>query len=191
MVSKRKITRGDGITERTIEQTFADTPDEILKALEEWRLALNDPLRPLRYQIEAARKAYEEWRLENPDSQRGEETVPDLLRLVSVLAEPMEEHLKAGRAEWAMRLAGEIAETLALLRFKHSWEPAALVGDRFLTKASKGGKARAETFETRHYLIRADFAANLERLKDNSRAKEATQKKFDISRSQLNKILRK
>jgi hypothetical protein len=160
MARKRKITKGDGITERTIEQALSDTPEEMLAAMRDWKRALDDPLLPLRSRIEAARDAYAVWRAENPDSERGDETIPDLLWLVSVLAGPMEAHLKAGRTEWAMRLAGEIAEALALLRIKYAWEPDALRG----RAVGNGLKDAAAITNARHAPLRERRFARMSEL---------------------------
>lgn len=191
MVRHEKRQRGDGITEREITHRTAETPSEALAALDETDSAIAAPLASLRNRIAAAALAYQDWRAENPNADRGRETFPDLLLQVQYAGEDMERALSVGDAERAAAMAAGAGELLALLWFKHNWQAEALAGDRFLTKASKGGKARAETFETRHYLIRADYAANLERLKHSGRAKEATAKKFGIGRSQLNKVLAK
>lgn len=90
---------------------------------------------------------------------------------------------KADEAKGLWQMRGDHIETGMRLD--------AELGENFRNKASEGGKIRAGKFEIRHNLIRADYAERLERLGDESAAKQATARQFEISRSQLNRILKK
>jgi hypothetical protein len=72
----------------------------------------------------------------------------------------MEEHLKEGRTAWAMRLAAEIAEALALLRIKHAWEPDALRG----RAVGNGLKDAAAITNARHAPLRERRFARMSEL---------------------------
>jgi len=191
MVRETKRQRGNGITERTVTHRTAETLAEAEATLDETDSALAEPLARLRNGIEAAALAYANWRDANPGADRGDETVPDLWLQVKYAGEDMECALSGGDAERAAAFAAGAGELLALLWFKHKWEPAAQSGGRFRAAASKGGNVRAEKFEKRHFLIRAAYAARLAEHGDKSRAKEGTAREFKIGRSQLNKILKK
>lgn len=191
MVRHEKRRRGDGITEREITHRTAETPAEALAALDETDSAIAAPLAPLRNRIAAAALAYRNWRAENPNADRGRETIPDLLLQVQYAGEDMERALSGGDAERAAAIAAGAGELLALLWFKHNWQADALRGKKAPEDASRGGKERARIIrQERHPTIRAYYAERFAELGNESAAKRKTEREFDISRSQLNRILK-
>lgn len=190
MVRETKRQRGSGITERTITHRAAKTQAEAEAALEELDAVLADPLAKLRGRIATAGLAYQDWRAENAGTDRGDETVPDLLLQVTLAGEDMERALAGGNAERAAAFAAGAAELLALLWFKHNWQADALRGKKAPEDASRGGKERARIIrQERHPQIRADYAERLARLGDESAAKAATARAARITPRQLRRIL--
>lgn len=189
MVRHKKRQRGDGITEREITHRTAETPAEALAALDETDSAIAAPLAPLRNRIAAAALAYRNWRAENPNADRGSETVPDLLLQVQYAGEDMERALSGGDAERAAAIAAGAGELLALLWFKHNWQADALRGKKSPEDASRGGIERARIKAEEHAAIRADYAERLERTGNESAARAATAKAANKSDRQLRRIL--
>ncbi len=160
MVRHKKRQRGDGITEREITHRTAETPAEALAALDETDSAIAAPLEPLRNRIAAAALAYRNWRAENPNADRGRETVPDLLLQVQYAGEDMERALSGGDAERAAAIAAGAGELLALLWFKHNWQADSLRG----RKVGRGLSEAAEKTSLAHRPLRERRLARMREL---------------------------
>lgn len=159
MVRETKRQRGDGITERTILHRSAETATEAVAALDEMDRQLAEPLAGLRLEIERARRTYAGWRALNPDVPQGHETLPDMLLQVTLLGKEMERAIAEGDAERSAGFASGVGKWLALLYFKHNWEPEALRGQ-------KVGKGLAEAAEKTARLHRPLRERRLERMRE-------------------------
>lgn len=98
--------------------------------------------------------------------------------------------ITSGDADASARYGFEAGIKWATALIKWQWEKAAIRGDNTVKSASTGGTERARNYRDRNAQIKAQYKEILEKRGNASAAKESVQKKFEITRHALNRILR-
>lgn len=179
------------------------TPDEIRAFFAQCNEAANRPWSWQADLIEATRDAYEETKKRAPNIHEDLDAYNEFFReratqawyekeLVS-RAKLVERALENGKVWQAINEAMHMGELYAEVRLKFGtdWEKVALAGRASARGSNDGAAKRAEAYRHRHETIRAHYADRLSLPGGESAAKDATAKKYGITRRQLNRILAK